>query len=143
MDKQLLVAIFKPIHGLFNLLVLALLVVHAGEGIRIRRARLNHREVPLSAVKRHRSLGPGVAFLALAGYLAGIGLVLYDKGNILEHPLHLATGSFAMLFLLATFLLSRRIQGFAPTLRTWHFLFGISVLILCVAEVILGLSILF
>ena len=84
-DKQLLLTVLKPAHGLFNLLVLLLFLYQAGKGILIRRARLAGDAVPFPEVKRHRRIGPVATVLAVTGYLFGIILVWYDKGNIIEH----------------------------------------------------------
>ena len=134
-DKQLLLTVLKPAHGLFNLLVLLLFLYQAGKGILIRRARLAGAAVPFAEVKRHRRTGPAATALAVTGYLFGIILVWYDKGKILVHSLHLAAGSLLVLTLLATFLTSRRIKADTPALRTVHFRLGISALTIFFAEI--------
>lgn len=93
-------------------------------------------------VKQHRRLGPIAAFLAIAGYLAGISLVLFDKGSVYEYPLHLAVGSAMLASLVTTVVLSRMIKGTLQSIRTWHFRFGIVTLGLLIIEAILGLDIL-
>lgn len=143
MDKQLLLTILKPAHGLFNLLVLTLFLYQAWEGILIRRARLGGSAIPFSAVKTHRKIGPISIILAIAGYFAGIFLVWYDTGDFVKHPLHLATGSLLILTILASYLVSRRIKADTPALRTVHFRLGIIVLTLFLVEIVLGLGILF
>lgn len=143
MDKQLLLTILKPAHGLFNILVLTLFLWQGWMGLMIRRARLAGEATPFAIVKRHRGIGPIAAMLAIAGYLAGISLVLYDKGTIFEHPLHLAVGSVLITALAATVALSRMIKGTMQSIRAWHFRLGIVTLILFIAEVFFGLEVLF
>lgn len=142
-DKPLLLAVLKPGHGLFNLLVLLLFLFQGGKGIVIRRARLASGPIPFSAVKLHRKLGPRAVVLALAGYAAGIALVLYDTGSVLEHPLHLSLGTVLVLILLGLYLVSRGIRGASPEARDLHFRLGVLALAVYLAEAMVGLSVLF
>lgn len=142
-DKHLLLAVLKPAHGLFNILVLSLFIYQAWKGILIRRARLSSGAIPFPAVRLHRKIGPIATMLAVAGYLAGISLVLFDEGHLFEHPIHLITGSLLILFLLAAFAVSRRIRAAAPSIRILHFRLGIITLTIFFVEVFLGLGILF
>ena len=143
MDKQFLLTILKPAHGLFNLAVLGGFLYQAGKGIVIRRARLAGSPIPFPAVKLHRKLGPVAALMSFAGYVAGLLLVYYDKRTIFVHPMHLAVGTFLIIVLSAAVIVSRRIKAATPEIRTLHLRLGIVTLTLYFVEAVLGLGILF
>jgi len=143
MDKQFLLTILKPAHGLFNLAVAGLFLYQAWKGILIRRARFAGSPIPFPAVKLHRKLGPIAAMMAAAGYVAGLLLVYYDKRAIFVHPMHLAVGTFLVTALVAAVIMSRKIKATTPEIRTLHFRLGIVVLTLYLVEAVLGLGILF
>ena len=129
-------------HGLFNLLVFGLFIRQGWLGRIIRKARLNEAPRPVAAIRKHRQTGPLAAMLGGMGFLAGITLVLFDKGRLVEYPLHFANGGIIVLALCALYALSRRITGADSPYRTPHAGLGILLLILYLAQAFLGLGIL-
>jgi hypothetical protein len=141
-DKEL-IAYLKVAHGFFNLCMVALFCFQGWLGYLIRQARTSGAPLPLDAVRRHRKAGPVFAFWGVLGYVAGIVLVLLDKGRVLEYPLHFATGTVIAVVIVTLYAVSRRIQGPDPHLRNIHFGLGMFLLALYVVQVLLGLGILF
>jgi hypothetical protein len=129
-------------HGLFNLLVFGLLIRQGWLGLSIRKARQNGAPRPIAAIRSHRRTGPVVAILGGTGFLAGMILVLFDKGRLIEYPLHFTTGSMIVLVLCTLYLLSRRITGVDSPYRNPHAGLGLLLLILYLIQAFLGLGIL-
>jgi hypothetical protein len=129
-------------HGLFNLLVFGLFVRQGWLGLAIRRARQNGTPPPLTAIRNHRRTGPLAALLGGAGFLAGIVLVIFDKGKLVAYPLHLSVGSVIVLTLGGLYALSRRIKGADSPYRTSHARLGLLLLCLYLVQGFLGLGIL-
>jgi hypothetical protein len=136
------IAYFKLAHGLFNATMLVLFLFQARLGLLIRKARLAAAPLPLPAVRRHRAAGPVLALWGVLGYLAGVILVLLDKGRFFEYPLHFATGTAVVLLIGWTFAVSRRIAGAAIPSRVLHFRLGAALLAMYVVQILIGLSIL-
>jgi len=76
------------------------------------------------------------------GYVAGIIVVLLDKGRIFEYPLHLLVGALIAAVIGALYAVSRRIAGPEPHYRNIHFGLGMCLLALYIIQVLLGLGIL-
>lgn len=137
-----LIANLRLVHGGFNLIVMLLFFYHAGNGLRIRRARRAHAPPPLLEIKRHRRLGPILAFLGATGFAAGLTLVLLDTGKILRYPLHFSVGVVILFLLFVTYRLSRKIAGADDPQRELHFRLGIAILVLYLVNVVLGVGVL-
>lgn len=129
-------------HGLFNLLVFGLFIRQGWLGLAIRKARRNGMPPPLAAIRSHRRTGPVAALLGGTGFLAGIVLVFFDKGRLLEYPLHLLVGGVIVLTLGGLYALSRRIKGADSPYRTPHACLGLLLLVLYLGQCFLGLGIL-
>lgn len=140
-DRELL-AMLRLGHGAFNFALLVMFCYTASLGWKIRRARQHGAPWPLAAMRRHRRLGPILAPLGGAGFVAGLTLVMLDTGNILKYPAHLLVGTAIVCLLLTTFLVSRKIKGPSSPVRDTHFRLGIAILALYVVEVFLGLGVL-
>lgn len=138
----LLIDIFKVIHGSFNALLALVFFYQAWMGLAIRKAR-KKKEPRISFIKRHRRLGPLLVVMGLAGYLAGIILVLIDEGRLLEYPLHLFVGSLIVFFLFGQYAVSRKIKGPESSWRTPHLVIGVTILCLYVLQIIIGLGVIF
>jgi hypothetical protein len=76
------------------------------------------------------------------GFVAGVILILVDKGRVFEYPPHFVTGLTIALLLSATYLVSRRIKGPDSPFRKAHFGIGLLLLPLCIIQSVLGLGIL-
>jgi len=140
-DKEF-IAYFKVVHGFFNLCMLALFCFQGWMGYLIRQARSSGAPVPLDTVRRHRKAGPVFALWGILGYLAGIVVVLLDKGTVFEYPLHLLAGSLIAAVIVSLYVVSRKISGQDPHYRNIHFGLGMLLLTLYVIQVLLGLGIL-
>ena len=136
------IAYFKLAHGFFNASMLALFLYQAWLGLMIRRARLAAAPMPFAAVRRHRRAGPVFALWGMLGYLAGVILVLLDKGRLFAYPLHFVTGTAVVLFIGRTYAVSKRIAGAAVPSRVLHFRLGAALIVLYVVQTVIGLSIL-
>jgi hypothetical protein len=133
----------RIVHGLFNAFVAVLFFYQGWLGLTIRRARRSQASIPLGAVRRHRKTGPVLASLGGLGFLVGLILAIIDTGRILFYPLHLFIGLTIVVFLIGTFLISRRIKRLDSPYRTPHYILGICILLLYVFQSFLGLGILF
>jgi hypothetical protein len=131
------------IHGLYNVVVLTLLLRQAWLGLRIRRQRLYGGLPVFDAIKKHRKLGPILVILGLFGFLSGLVTVYMDYGTVTKYPYHLLTGSLVALLLITAFWMSRIIKGGDSPWRTRHYAIGVIILCTYVAQMILGLDILF
>lgn len=137
-----LIAIFKLVHGFFNLTVMLLFFYHARNGILIRRARTGKTPLPIAAIKRHRRMGPVLAILGGAGFSAGLILVTLDSGNILQYPAHLFVGVAIVLLLFFSYRISRKIAGPGAPMRDLHYRLGLAILTLYLVNVVLGIGVL-
>jgi Protein of unknown function (DUF4079) len=133
----------RTAHGLFNAIVAVLFFYQGWLGLAIRRARRSQASIPIAAVRRHRKTGPVLASLGGLGFLFGLILAAIDTGSILFYPLHLFIGLTIVLFLIGTFLISRRIKRPDSPYRTPHFILGVCILLLYVFQSFLGIGILF
>ncbi|HAS16732.1 MAG: hypothetical protein A2Y48_04730 [Nitrospirae bacterium RIFCSPLOW2_12_42_9] len=130
-------------HGLYNILIAFLFFYQGWLGFTIRRQRNGGKPASKIAAKRHYKFGPGVSIMAILGLFAGVILVLIDKKNVFEYPLHLFVGLTIAFFILISYRISKRIKGKNSPMRTPHFIVGVSILSLYLIELILGLGILF
>ncbi len=140
-DRQF-IAYFKLAHAFFNASMMGLFFYQAWLGLVIRKARLTGAPMPFAVVRRHRKAGPVFALWGGLGYLAGVIVVLLDKGRFIEYPLHFTIGTALVLVLAGVFAVSRRIKGAAVPARILHFRLGAALLLLYVVQTVAGLSIL-
>ncbi|MGC1455406.1 MAG: DUF4079 family protein [Nitrospirota bacterium] len=139
-DRQLL-ADLRPVHGVYNTIVMLLFLYQGWLGLRIRRDRRVRAPLPVPVVKRHRRMGPVLVILGGLGFLEGLTLVLLDTGRVLEFPPHLFTGLTIVVLLIATYKISRDIKGPDSPYRTPHFILGVAILCLYLANVVIGLGV--
>lgn len=132
----------RLLHGSFNAIVALLFMVHGSLGWRIRRERRRGGERDPGVIRRHRKEGPIFAVLGVAGYLAGVGLILIDKGRLFVYPFHMIVGSCIALLIVTTFVISKKIKGRESSWRTPHFIVGLFILLLYILQLYLGLGIL-
>jgi hypothetical protein len=132
----------RLLHGSFNTIVALLFIYHGSLGWRIRKERKRGGERNPKVIRRHRKEGPIFAVLGVAGYVAGAGLVLIDKGRLLVFPTHMIVGSCIALLIITTFIISRKIKGPESSWRTPHFILGLLILLLYIVQIYLGLGIL-
>ena len=140
-DKELIIYL-KAAHGFFNLCMLALFCFQAWMGYLIRQARTSGSPVPLDAVRRHRKAGPIFALWGVLGFMAGLAVVLLDKGRVFEYPLHLLVGTLIAAVIASLYASSRKIRGPEAHYRNVHFSMGMCLLALYVIQVLLGIGIL-
>ena len=140
--KQWLLSL-RLVHAFYNGCVLLLFLYHGWLGSKIRRARRAKAPLPFAAIKRHRKTGPILVILSVTGFFIGFTLVLLHTGNVLEYPPHFFTGLVVAILLATTWRVSRKIKGPDSPYRTPHFIVGILILCLYLAEGVLGLGILF
>jgi len=98
--------------------------------------------LPFDTVKRHRRFGPVFALWGVLGFVAGVVMVLLDKGRVLEFPLHFLAGSAIVIVIVLLYAVSRRIKGAEPVYRNIHFGLGICLIALYVVQLLLGIGIL-
>jgi Ni/Fe-hydrogenase subunit HybB-like protein len=98
--------------------------------------------MPFDAVRKHRKAGPAFALWGVMGYIAGIVVVLLDKGRVFEYPLHFMTGSAIAVVIVSLYAVSRRITATDISFRNVHFGLGMCLIALYVIQVLLGLGIL-
>lgn len=135
------VALLRYVHGLYNLTVIALFLYQGWLGLGIRRARLAG-EAAVRKAARHRKLGPVIAPMGWAGFLAGAALAYLDFGYLREYPLHFYNGAAIALLIAALYLISKKIKGAASPWRTPHFVLGAVLLAMYLLQALLGLGIL-
>jgi len=142
MVDKAFIAYFKLAHGFFNSSMFALFCWQAWLGYRIRQARRAGAPLPFDTVKRHRRFGPVFALWGVLGFVAGVVMVLLDKGRMLEFPLHFLAGSAIVIVIVLLYAVSRRIKGAEPVYRNIHFGLGIFLIALYVVQLLLGIGIL-
>ena len=139
-DRQLL-ADLRPVHGVYNTIVMLLFLYQGWLGLRIRRERRARAPLPVPVVKRHRRMGPVLVILGGLGFMEGLTLVLLDTGRVLDFPPHLFTGLTIVVLLIATYKISKDIKGPDSPYRTPHFILGVAILCLYLANVVIGLGV--
>lgn len=140
-DKQLL-SYLRYVHGSYNLLVAVLFFLQGFLGLKIRKARREGLEMPAPIIKRHRTMGPILFIFGIMGFFAGLVLVYFNHGNILQYPLHLLFGVLITVFLTNLFIVSRMIKGVESHWRDMHYFIGIIILCFYLVQSFLGLGIL-
>jgi hypothetical protein len=132
----------KYFHGLFNLSVIALFLYQGRLGLKVRTERLHGKPAPSGIIRRHRKLGPILALMGMAGFLAGIATVFINTGSVFKHPLHFLNGLTIVLLIALTSFISRKIRGRDPAWRNPHFVLGIVILCLYFIQAYIGLNML-
>lgn len=140
---QELIANLKLVHGSFNLTVMLLFFYQARNGLLIRGARRKKTPPPLSAIMRHRRMGPLLVFLGTGGFAAGLTLVFVDTGQFFLYPAHFFVGIAILLTLFSTYRVSQKIAGASDPRRVLHFRLGVTLLALYLVNVVLGVGMLF
>jgi len=130
----------KVAHGAFNTLVMLLFFWQASRGLRIRRARLGGGPPPEALIRRHRHRGPRLVCLAVAGFFAGLTLVVLGWKELVWYPLHFYLGLTLVFSICCLYGVSRLIRG--QRYRRLHLALGLWVLALYVAQALAGLDIL-
>jgi hypothetical protein len=128
-------------HGVFNFGLMLLFFYQGWLGFAIRKARMTYAPSPRVVVRRHRKAGPVLAILSTTGFLAGIFIVLIDKAQLFEYPLHFFMGLVIILCLGVTYYISRRIKIQDSAYRNPHTAIGIMMLCVYPIQSLLGLSI--
>jgi hypothetical protein len=129
-------------HGLFGIGLFAAFVYQGRLGWLIRRGRQGGYTRDYTVVRRHRALGSILAVLLPIGYLGGLILTYVDHGIWIKFPVHLAAGSFLVVAVTSTWLISREIRAVDSPWRTVHFILGLAILTLFLCQVFLGLNVL-
>jgi hypothetical protein len=129
-------------HGLYNTLMMLLIVNQGWLGLKMRKKRKAGSPKDIKVLKKHRGRGPVLALMGSLGFLAGTLLVYVDKGHLLEFPAHFITGASISFLLITTFLISRKIKGPEPSWRNIHYGIGLGIICLYLFQVFLGLNIL-
>ena len=130
-------------HGAYNS-VIALAFLHQGWlGLTIRRERNAKGTRDFDVIRRHRSRGPILVLLGILGYVAGALLIYVDKGHLFKYPLHNIVGQAIVALLVATFFIARKIKGPESPWRNRHAIVGIGFLCLYLAQLFIGLDVLF
>jgi len=142
MTTDELVPALQIAHALFGSALFLALVIQGRLGWRIRSRRIAGAPQDSSAVKRHRALGPILASLPLAVFLAGLITVRIHKGLWVIFPGHLAVGGVVLALAAATALASREIRGDGSPWRARHRALGALLLCVFLVQVALGLGIL-
>ncbi|MEW6109372.1 MAG: DUF4079 family protein [Nitrospirota bacterium] len=140
-DKQT-IAYLRLAHGAYNMFVVIMFFYQGSLGLKIRRKR-KFKADSFKIIKRHRKLVPILAFMGIAGFFAGKILVYLDTGQFLKYPLHFIAGSLISIFIITTFLISRKIKGAESPWRTLHLSLGILIICLYLIQTFLGIGILF
>jgi hypothetical protein len=130
-------------HGLYNTVVFLLFVWQGWLGSKIRIERLTGNLPSIPVIKRHRKFGSVITFLGIAGFLSGVTIVYFSGGHFFSEPLHLIVGSVLTLFIIAAFLISRKIKGRESPFRTLHMTAGTATICLYVIQIYIGIDILF
>lgn len=112
-------------------------------GLKMRKERIAGQQPTISIVKRHRRMGPIVAFLGITGFFAGVLIVYLNEEHIFKHPLHFITGLSIVALIFTTFIVSKKIRAQDTTLRKPHFIIGIMIICLYCVQAFLGLRMLF
>lgn len=128
----------KLFHGAYNTAVLLLFVYQGVLGLKIKRSGSR----PAHIVRRHRKTGPIAAVLGIAGFFAGMTVVILDEGRIFKYPLHFITGLMISVMIMTAYLISKKIRGPDPYWRNRHYTAGICIICLYIVQLVLGLGVL-
>jgi hypothetical protein len=133
-----LISYLRLLHGAYNTIAILLFVYQGILGLMIRRSE----KKPLHMIRRHRKIGPVIAVMGIAGFIAGMTVALLEWGRILKYPLHFITGLTIVSLIISTFIISRKIKGPDPYWRNRHYALGILIICLYSVQAFLGLGIL-
>ena len=139
LDAQLLRSL-RLGHALFNSVVFLLFIYQAYLGLSMRRARLAGN-IDVNKIQKHVRNGPIWAILAILGYTAGLVIVTLDQGRPFSFPLHLIVGSFLIILIITTFIISQ-IMTNDQRLRDTHRRIGIGIITLYLFQALIGVGIL-
>lgn len=132
----------KYLHAAYSGSV-ALLVFYQGRiGFKIRRERVAGRPPIVKAVKRHRTMGPIITLMGIAGFFAGAMTVYLNEGRIFENPIHFVIGLSIVAFVSTTFVISRKIRSQDSPLRNPHFIVGLVIISLYCIQIFVGIRML-
>lgn len=141
MDRDV-IALLRYAHGAYNLIVFILVLLMLWAGLGIRKARLSGVRKP-NLQRFHRRLGPYAVVLGLAGFLAGIMLVLLDTGELFKYPPHLGCGALIVIGLIIQWRLSRLITASDDANRARHRRVGLTLATIYTLQVLIGFGVLF
>jgi hypothetical protein len=136
------IAILRPVHGTYNILILLFFWYQAFLGFSIRKARRAGGSNQ-KAVRYHRKIGPVLAILAISGYAGGAVLGFLDSGRVMKYPFHFFTGSAIVMLIILSVIVSRFITYGREEKRNLHLSLGILLLGFYALQALLGLGILF
>jgi hypothetical protein len=132
----------KYLHAAYSGSV-ALLVFYQGWiGFKIRRERVTGRPPIVKAVKRHRTMGPIITLMGIAGFFAGAMTVYLNEGRIFENPIHFVIGLSIVAFVSTTFVISRKIRSQDSPLKNPHFIVGLVIISLYCIQIFVGIRML-
>jgi len=132
----------KYLHAAYSGSV-ALLVFYQGWiGFKIRRERVAGRPPIVKAVKRHRTMGPIITLMGIAGFFAGAFTVYLNEGRLFEHPIHFVIGLSIVAFVSTTFVISRKIRSQDSPLRNSHLIVGLVIISLYCTQIFVGIRML-
>ncbi|MBI5098681.1 MAG: DUF4079 domain-containing protein [Nitrospirae bacterium] len=137
MSKEL-ISYLRLLHGAYNTVVISLFVYQGILGLRIRKSE----KKPFHIIRRHRKIGPVIAILGPAGFIAGMTVAFLEWGRLLKYPYHFITGLTLVSLIITTFIISRKIKGPDPYWRNRHYALGILIICLYSVQAFLGLGIL-
>ena len=133
---------FKILHGVYNILIMLLFFYQGWLGLKIRRGRKAGGARDFAVIRKHRKTGPLLALLGILGFLAGLSLVVIDKGHFIEFPLHFTVGLILACLISAVYILSKKIKGSDSPLRNPHIILGIILIGLYLVQSFVGLDVL-
>lgn len=139
MDWRWAIPYLQLAHALFGGALLLAFCSQGVLGLLIRRRRLAGAP-DFVAVRRHRRLGPVLTRLLPLVFLAGLATAYLDHGAWVVYPTHLATGAGLVAAAGLTEYLSRRIRGPQSPWRTPHLALGVAIILLFLAQALLGLG---
>lgn len=137
MSKEL-IAYLKLIHGSYNTIVMLLFLYQGILGFKIRK----HDARSIQAIKRHRRNGPIIAVLGIAGFMAGITIILLDTGHFFRYHLHFIGGFTIAILIAATYLVSLKIKGPDSYWRNIHYVIGLLIICSYLFQVFSGFGLL-
>ncbi len=135
MSKEI-IEYMKLFHGTYNMSIMVLIMYQGMLGLKIRKSETP----PVQIIKRHRKTGPFAVALGSSGFFAGLFIIYLDVGHIFKYPLHFINGLLIVAALVTTFLISKKIKGPDKLWRNRHFSLGVLIIMLYVAQVLLGIS---
>lgn len=138
MNISVFTPFLKYMHGVYNAVVLLFFLYQAALGLKIRKKRLAEGSTSSDLSRKHRTLGPVLAFLGIPGFFAGMTIVYIAEGKIFAHPPNFIAGMLIALCILASVFASRKISVRKPVWRDRHFILGIILILLYLVQAFLG-----